>query len=48
MGSVLTLLAILIALPSMSITGKSGATETTDIDKGDAKKMKVTSVAREL
>ena len=48
MGSVLTILAILIALPSLSRARKPGATETTDIDKGDAQKMKVTSVAREL
>ena len=46
-GSILTILAILIALPSMPISRKPGATEAITIDKGEVEAMKTISIARE-
>jgi multidrug resistance protein len=46
-GSILTILAILIALPSMPISPKLSATEAIAIDKGEVEEMKTTSMSRE-
>jgi multidrug resistance protein len=47
MGSVLTILAILIASPAMPIARKLRATEAITIDKGEVEEMKTTSIASE-
>ena len=47
MGSVLTILAILIALPSMPISRKLHTTEANTIGKGEVEEMETTSMARE-
>jgi multidrug resistance protein len=46
-GSILTILAILIALPSMPISRKPDATEAITFDKGEVEAMKTISIARE-
>jgi MFS transporter, DHA1 family, tetracycline resistance protein len=46
-GSILTILAILIALPSMPISRKPDATEAITCDKGEVEAMKTISIARE-
>jgi DHA1 family tetracycline resistance protein-like MFS transporter len=47
MGSVLTLLALLIALPAMPESRKLGATEGIAIEKEEVDEMETTSIARE-
>ncbi len=47
LGSILTILAILIALPSMPLSRKLNATEAIAIDKGEVEEMNATSIARE-
>jgi DHA1 family tetracycline resistance protein-like MFS transporter len=46
-GSILSILAILIALPSMPISPKLSSTEAIAIDKGEVEEMKTTSMSTE-
>jgi MFS transporter, DHA1 family, tetracycline resistance protein len=47
LGSILTILAILIALPSMPLSRKPSATGAITIDKGEVEEINATSIARE-